>query len=263
MKVAIHTVFIAKENIMFLEEWIDYHMLLGFDYFYLYDNSKCEIPGPCDVKNKNIKLGRINKYNINYGEIVKLTPDEVNDKLQQIVDKYKYVEIIDWSPLNSKQKVIYDQAKAHTNCLHCRLKPNNFDWCANIDMDEYIVIKNFTNIKDYITSKPGISNINMGQHLFESRFKNQHQLVTQNTDSQQTPLPRNHSNKNIYKVTNTRYMGVHKWIGDGIQIRPPISEIWFNHYKITTNPHTHKTIDNIHPEIKQQLLINSTNYIKI
>lgn len=38
--IAIHSVFIAKENILFLEEWIDYHLLIGFNRFYLYDNSK-------------------------------------------------------------------------------------------------------------------------------------------------------------------------------------------------------------------------------
>lgn len=30
----------VKENILFLEEWINYHILLGFNKFYLYDNSK-------------------------------------------------------------------------------------------------------------------------------------------------------------------------------------------------------------------------------
>ena len=32
---AIHTVFILKENILFLEEWIKYHIHIGFDNFYL------------------------------------------------------------------------------------------------------------------------------------------------------------------------------------------------------------------------------------
>ena len=248
---------------MFLEEWIDYHMLLGFDYFYLYDNSKCVAPSSFDSKNKNIKPGTVSKYNVNYEEIIKLTTDEVNDRMQQIVDKYKCIEIVTWSPLNHQKKVTYGQTDAHANCLQHKLKPNNFDWCANIDMDEYIVMKNFTNIKDFIASKPGISNINMGQHLFESRFSNKQPLVTQNTDSQKTPLRRNHSNKNIYNVLKTSYMGVHKWVGVGKQIHPNIDEIWFNHYKIYANPDSHKIIDNIHPDIKKQLLINSTNYIKM
>ena len=39
-KIGMHTVFVAKENILFLEEWIKYHKDLGVDYFFLYDNSK-------------------------------------------------------------------------------------------------------------------------------------------------------------------------------------------------------------------------------
>ena len=42
LKIGINSVFIAKENILFLEEWIDYHIQVGFDRFYLYDNSKVQ-----------------------------------------------------------------------------------------------------------------------------------------------------------------------------------------------------------------------------
>ena len=37
--VGIHTVFIAKENILFLKEWILYHKYMGIEHFFLYDNS--------------------------------------------------------------------------------------------------------------------------------------------------------------------------------------------------------------------------------
>jgi len=33
MKCAIVSVFIAKENILFLEDWIDYHVSIGFVNF--------------------------------------------------------------------------------------------------------------------------------------------------------------------------------------------------------------------------------------
>lgn len=36
IKLAIHTVFLPKENNIFLEEWIDYHLNLGFDQIYIY-----------------------------------------------------------------------------------------------------------------------------------------------------------------------------------------------------------------------------------
>ena len=34
-----HTVFLARENIAYLKEWIVYHALLGVQHFYLYDNT--------------------------------------------------------------------------------------------------------------------------------------------------------------------------------------------------------------------------------
>ena len=37
--VGIHTVFIARENILFLKEWILYHKYMGIEHFFLYDNS--------------------------------------------------------------------------------------------------------------------------------------------------------------------------------------------------------------------------------
>ena len=67
---------------MFLEQWIDYHILLGFDKFYLYDNSKVQIPGGGTITDKkNIISGKVNKYKVNYGEIVKLSNKEIQDKL--------------------------------------------------------------------------------------------------------------------------------------------------------------------------------------
>jgi len=39
IKIAIQTVFILKENLPFLEEWIVYHKKIGVDKFYLYDNT--------------------------------------------------------------------------------------------------------------------------------------------------------------------------------------------------------------------------------
>ena len=37
--VGIHTVFIARENILFLKEWVLYHKYMGIEHFFLYDNS--------------------------------------------------------------------------------------------------------------------------------------------------------------------------------------------------------------------------------
>lgn len=86
---AIHTVFIARENIYFMEEWINYHIRIGFDKFYLYDNSKVNSISNHLKKHSHFKPGEVNKYKVNYATMVKLTDEEIQSKLNAIVKKYK------------------------------------------------------------------------------------------------------------------------------------------------------------------------------
>ena len=96
MKIAIHSVFIVKENILFLEQWIYYHILLGFNKFYLYDNSKINKVSGFDKKYENVIVGnKINKYNINYDEIVNLTDEKIDYYMKKICEKYECIEIIE------------------------------------------------------------------------------------------------------------------------------------------------------------------------
>ena len=253
---AIHTVFIAKENILFLEEWIDYHINLGFDKFYLYDNSKVTKP---------TKIGRIpltkgiNKYNINYNKEVNLSDLEVKNILNKIKNKYN-IKLIEWSPIDKEGNIIYAQEKAHNDCLK-KLKKDNIDWCAYIDIDEFIVLKNDKNIKDYVNKLDNnISNIRMSQVRFENRFINKNKLVIDIDKSQVKPLSLNHSNKNIFYVPKTNSLGVHWWKGIGQQKITGLKEILFNHYKLN-NSKNYKVINNINQNIKNKIIKNSKKYI--
>ena len=73
--IAIQTVFILKENLPFLEEWIVYHKKIGVDKFYLYDNT-----GSFYYKNK-LKL---NKRLMNYDKMIKLNEDEVEIEISKL-----------------------------------------------------------------------------------------------------------------------------------------------------------------------------------
>tara|TARA_Y100000741_G_scaffold342836_1_gene306146 strand:- start:1033 stop:1845 length:813 start_codon:yes stop_codon:yes gene_type:complete len=268
MKIAIHTVFILKENILFLEEWIYYHILLGFNKFYLYDNSMMnKVTGFDNKPNHKIIGNKVNKYGINYDEIVNMTDTQINQYVQKLCEKYKCIEIIEWSPTDKDGNILYNQVEAHNHCLKI-LKRDKIDWCANIDMDEYIVIKNFDNIGKYISSlKPKIKNINLGQIRFDSRFNNRDKLVTDITDAEIKDLDRNHSNKNIYNVKNTINAKVHNiYIKKGfLEYKPPTKEICFNHYKIKGNNYKH--VNNINVNIKTKLnnysFINTTPHLPI
>ena len=261
MNIAIHTVFILKENILFLEEWINYHMLLGFNKFYLYDNSKINKIKGFDEKNKNIKPGKVNKYNINYDKIVNMNDKQMNDYVEKLCDKYKCIEIIEWSPMDNKGNTLYNQKEAHNHCLK-KLKIDKVDWCASIDMDEYITITNFDNISKYISSlSPSIQNIRMGQILFDSRFNNLDKLVTEITDSYTNRINRGDGNKNIFNVESTIKVDVHSVTTNGGNCKhhvPAVTEIWFNHYKLNMG-NNYKHVNNIHQNIK----MNKDTFIPI
>ena len=264
---AIHAVFISKENILFLEEWIDYHIQLGFNKFYLYDNSKVTKKSPYDSYNKNLKPGKVNKYNINYDEIVKLNQSQVNEILDKIVKKYSgIVNIIEWSPKDKKGNILYNQEKAHNHCLK-RMKLEGVHWCASVDIDEFIIIDkpNFEKIDDYISKlDKEISNISLDQIRFQTRFLNlDKNIVDINLAKKDNGIFLNgfNSNKNIFRVKDTKLLTVHTWKGNGKQFKD--KTIFFNHYKINDkNSDNFHKLDNINKNIKSHIHKNSKNYIK-
>lgn len=258
MQIAIHTVFILKENILFLEEWIYYHILLGFNKFYLYDNSKVTKSCWWNKKWEWFKEGKVNKYKVNFDKLIDITDTEINQIVQKLCEKYKCIEIIEWSPTDNKGNILYNQKQAHNHCLEI-LKKDNIDWCANIDMDEYIVMKDFDNIEKYILSlSPKIKNIRLDQRHFDTRFNNLDKLVTDIT-CRRMIFPKNYAGrnsfKNIYNVENTYLCEVHYVkIKGGREYRPPQTEIWFNHYKWTgKNSNNYKYENNINVNIKSKL----------
>ena len=119
------------------------------------------------------------------------------------------VEIIEWSPTDNEGNVLHNQTQARNECLK-KMKKDKIDWCANIDMDEYIVIKKFNDIEKYILSLPkNACNIKMSQIRFKNRFSNLGGLVTDISDANVRQVPINHSNKNIFRVDNTKSVTVH------------------------------------------------------
>ena len=279
---AIHTIFIAKENILFMEEWLDYHMQLGFNRFYLYNNSKMQRPSEFDRLHSAvggfIVPGKVNKYNINFDEIVRMTESEVAERLQDLTEKYKgKIIITEWSPLDAQTGLI---THGHTEALeHClnRLKEDGVDWCADIDMDEFIVMGRFTHIKDYIDRLTGesavgagpaqgdkINNISMSQIRFQNRFADMTRLVI-DADRGKI-LYKGEAPKNIFKVDKTSSLAPHHWFGEGKQHCPAQDEFGINHYmrpdKWFTDPDRWPVIDNINPAIKKTVRRNSRRYLR-
>ena len=134
---ALHTVFIARENIIFLREWLEYHRLLGISEFYLYDNSLVQVPDPFDRKNPNIIPGEINKHNINYATLISISDDEIHHILREIQHEVPGVHYVPWSPLNDDGEVVYGQVDALNTC-QSKLS-GHVDWVLVCDTDEFLV----------------------------------------------------------------------------------------------------------------------------
>jgi hypothetical protein len=263
MKVAIHSVFIAKENILFLEEWIDYHIQIGVDVFYLYDNSKVQKKDEFDSLHcPELVPGKINKYGISFDTLITLTTEQINEILEKIQEKYKnIVHIIEWSPVDDQGIVCYNQQEAHNTCLS-NLKKTDVTWCISIDIDEF-VITNTNNIKDILsTVNENVHVIYMSQQRFESRFDNLDKNVIDINKAIIEDLSPFHSNKYIYNVEKTYTVFVHSCNGHGSHIIFKMSELSFNHYKMRITTDTQfKLVDNIDSEIKNIIHKNSKTYI--
>lgn len=96
MKTAICT--IAKNENAYINDWVNYHLNLGFDYIYIYDNNDSEM-----------------QY---IGNII----ERIND-----------VKIISWH----KEKIhFFNQIAAYDDFI--KKYSSLYDWCAFIDIDEFI-----------------------------------------------------------------------------------------------------------------------------
>ena len=135
--IALHTVFIARENILFLREWLEYYRLLGISEFYLYDNSLVQVSNPFNQKNPNIVPGKINKHNINYATLISISDDEIRHIMKEIQHEVPGVHYVPWSPLNDDGKVMHGQVEA-ANACQLRLS-GHVDWVLVCDMDEFLV----------------------------------------------------------------------------------------------------------------------------
>lgn len=262
MKAAIHAVFIAKENILFLEEWIDYHLEMGFGPFYLYDNSKVEKKSRFDAPNKAMIPQKINKHGVRYDDIVPLNKEQITAILLAISDRYKDLVIfIEWSPLDETGAVCYEQEQAHNDCL-ARLKQTEIVWCASIDIDEFIVLHtNYTNINTYLIQlKPDVRAVYMSQIRFETRFKNIGKPIISTSSGPVTNVPYYHSNKYIYRVKSNDYLDVHNCKGSGQYIRANIDQLHFNHYN-STSIELHSIESDISTKLIEHISANYKNYI--
>lgn len=144
IKLGLQTVFILKENIPFLREWITYHLNLGFDKIYLYDNTGSI---GCDSSTANQ-----NKYNMNFDKIVNMDDTMIQTELINIINDFKdRIEYIKWQPRDNNNNIVYGQVDSIRHYI--KNYGTEMDYTAYIDIDEFIFSNSNFNIKEYIINK--------------------------------------------------------------------------------------------------------------
>lgn len=104
---------IAKCENLYINEWAEYHLNLGFDHIYVYDNN--EIDG-----------------------------EKISDVLSD--DR---ITVINYR--GKHQSSCETQVKAYNECYNGY--GNKYDWIMFIDIDEFLTLEKFGNIKDFLSQR--------------------------------------------------------------------------------------------------------------
>ena len=230
IKLAIQTVFILKENLPFLREWIIYHLHIGFDKIFLYDNT-----GSIGIDSSNKS---INKYSFNFNNIIKLDDNEVNNEMQNILNDFKdNVIYVKWQPKDSYGNIIYGQ----TDAIKHYIKQYGYitDYTAYTDTDEFIFSVNNTNIKEYIISlaKDDVKKIVIKQKKFADRFCNKtlinildmtNTIEDIDTSGWAPKIIIKNESTNIDNISNIHSIETN----NGKTFDAPMDTLRFNHYNV-------------------------------
>lgn len=124
---------VFRDEAPFLKEWIEYHLLVGVDHFYLFNNES--VDEYLEVLQPYIKKGVVNLFN---------WPSRVKNG--------------EWQT---------DQDRAYSYCLrYCK---NSTFWLAVIDLDEFIVPVENTTVREFLSQfdqNPSIGTIRVNWQLY-------------------------------------------------------------------------------------------------
>lgn len=229
MKIYIQTVYIPRENIFFIEEWLDYHHNLGIDEFYLYDNSGSKFKDFVG----NLEIDGRNKNGWNVRELTKNISDKDIERIENKLFKKYNVTKIKWQPKDKKGQVTYGQTLAINHFTN--LIKEGF--CAFIDIDEFIVLNKHNNIKDYLNDTYSIkyNGIKILQKKHLSRwYKKEKVFELPKVLEINTELWAPKIIANIERINNCSKKTIHNFLN---KLKIDKEYCHFNHYNHDENGH--------------------------
>jgi len=240
-QLAIHTVFLPRENVLFIKEWIAYHIRIGVSHFYLYNNKGSE----GDIS-YHFQSETKNKYGIDYVSPTKhLKDDDIDSILNGVAEYfYGYVTYVLWSRKDEKGKVTYAQNESIAHYYNNYAK--FYRWTAFIDLDEFIYIKQNEHLDEYINycEQKGYNDILMLQKKFADRYVDLNRYVIEISECVDNVDTRNWSPKHIIKNEfldgdslngrkKTKRWGIHNIPTKSDKIfHAPFDDLRFHHYNV-------------------------------
>lgn len=201
-----------------LQQWLEYHIKIGVEHFYLYDNNS-----------------------------------DNKERLKEILEPYNekgYITLIDWSfpfkyyvpevfpiPLDS---VYFCQIVGLNHCIH--KYGNESSWIINMDSDEYMVPKNTNNIQTILHEyeNADICGLYLYDYVFGPNDKTEEKnTVNRFTTRKENPSPWLCGGKVITKPANVTFGELHIITnGNNKQMAiVPSTILSINHYHF--NKHRH------------------------
>ncbi len=165
---------IFRNEARFLEEWIEYHRLIGVEHFYLYNN---------------------------------LSEDDYLAVLEPYV-KTGIVELVDWPYASTNQKEWNKiQCRAYSELI--QKKKNETFWLALIDTDEFILPRSTKNLPSFLKLYEGVGGVGINWQLYGTSHVEYISKPQTLIGSLVNRAPRDESRNQFYK-TIFRPRRVHK-----------------------------------------------------
>jgi len=118
-----------KGNEAELDEWVSYHLGLGFDEIYVYDNSASSAT--------NYSL-------MHWARMASWTMEQAGGEQRHGLR----VHVQPWPDHTPHQQI-----KAYKHCVDHHLKPRGVTWVAFFDIDEFLVLKNHSSVVPFLIER--------------------------------------------------------------------------------------------------------------
>lgn len=172
---------LPRESYYWLEDWVEHHLRAGASLVSIYDNTGstgCMWNGD-DFSSGVLQKNQRSKRKEEYGKLTAhLTDEDIQSKLRSMVKHYgaDRLHIIPWQPRNPKTgEIVYGQVEGYEDFIQHR--KNDLEWCAFIDIDEYLFCRpglNIHQILEHVEDQmPDVGRIMMKAWKFRLRWNNE------------------------------------------------------------------------------------------